>query len=451
MFHDFFTLSPHVVPVGGKTKVTLSARFVSQRLQERGELELKFLDSDALLSDNSLPAWRQYDRLPFEVLKNVPGGITFEVAPGREGEMRFVLSARRRDAETPVCEFGLYALEHDLLKLRPYRGDFHVHTSCSECASPDEDPAYVAAIGRLKGLDFIALSDHMQMIAAAAAAGFWNKFVREYRIFPAEEVHQLKEPQKTLYRHNAFLPGVHIVNFGGKWSAAAYENNHFEEYLAATARRAEALDPLLPEAVRKIIAGADWIIDKIHESGGLAIFCHPYWKPHNRYDMPPAAREAILAGGKTDAVEIVGLGSADPASLLRESNSQAVARWQSASVKAGRLLPVTGSTDSHNARANLGTQYTVVLAEECGVESIQEAVRAGRGVAVMAHPGEERRCFGGERWTAYVNFLLREYFPQHDELCAFEGLAMLKKLRGETVPVPDDDAVPNLMRRFFGQ
>ena len=46
-----------------------------------------------------------------------------------------------------------------------------------------------------------------------------------------------------------------------------------------------------------------------------------------------------------------------------------------------------------------------------------------------AHENEERRVYGNERITEYVNFLLREYYPLHDELCALEGLAMLKKLR----------------------
>ena len=451
MFHDFFTLSRQVVPTGGRTRITLSARFASQDLLGRGELVLKFMDSDSLLPDDTLPAWRQYGAIPLEVLEQPPGGVAFEVAPEQEGEMRFQLVARRQESEFPVCEFGIYALDADWMKLRPFRGDFHVHTNHSECVFAEEDPAYVTAVGRRQGLDFLALSDHMQMTAAQEAAECWSDVVREYRIFAAEEVHLLREHQKSLYRHNAFLPGAHIVNFGGSRSVSALENDHFDEFRTEVKRRAAALDRALPEAVREIIAGSDWIFDKIRESGGMAIFCHPYWKPHNRYDMPPAAREAIFAGGKFDAVEIIGIGSADPHAPARESNGQAIVRWQEACIKAGKLLPATGSTDSHNSRANLGTQYTVVLAETCEVKPIQEAVRALRGAAVMDHPGEERRCFGSERLTAYVNFLLREYYPQHDEICAFEGLAMLKKLRGEPVPELEQDAVSKLMRRFFGQ
>ena len=430
MFHDFFKLSRQTVPVGKLIQITLSARFASQQLFERGELVLKFMNSNSLTSDQCVPLWRQYDTIPFEVLDRVPGTIRFEVTAACEGELRFLLVAKRDNMELEVCQFGVYALKDDLLDLHPYRGDFHVHSNSSECAFPDEDPLHVAAIGRLRGLDFITFTDHMQMDTGKAVADFWRETVPEYQIFAAEEVHQLKSQQESLYRRNNFLPGVHIINFGGSWSVAALENDQFEQYTAEIAQRAAKLDPALSPDVRKIIAGADWIIDQIHASGGIVIFCHPYWKPHNRYDMPVEAREAIFKSNKFDAVEIIGLGTPDKNALYRENNNQAVARWQSASLAAGRMLPVTGATDSHNSRNNLGRQYSIVLAEECTVQSIKKAVTAGNCAAVMAHENEERRVYGNERITEYVNFLLREYYPLHDELCALEGLTMLKKLRG---------------------
>lgn len=429
MFHDFFKISRQTVPVGKPTAITLSARFASQLFFERGELVLKFLNSNSLTFDQCVPLWRQYDTVPFEVVDRVPGTIRFEVSAACEGEMRFLLAARKNDMELEVCQFGIYALKDDLLDLHPYRGDFHVHSNSSECAFQDEDPLHVAAIGRLKGLDFITFTDHMQMDTGKAVAEFWREAAPEYQIFAAEEVHQLKSKQKSLYRRNNFLPGVHIINFGGSWSVSALENDQFERYTAEIAGRADQLDHKLSPDVRKIVAGADWIIDKIHESGGMAIYCHPYWKPHNRYDMPTEAREAIFKNNKFDAVEIIGLGTSDKNSLCRESNNQAVARWQSACIAAGRMLPVTGATDSHNSRNNLGRQYSIVLAEDCTMSSIKKAVIAGNSVAVMAHDNEERRVYGNERITEYVNFLLREYYPLHDELCALEGLEMLKKLR----------------------
>ena len=197
MFHDFFTLSQQTVPVGKTIRITLSARFASQQFLERGELTLKFLNSNSLTMEQSVPLWRQYDTIPFEIISRTPGTISFEVSAACEGEMRFLLVAKLDNMELEVCQFGIYALEDDLLDLHPYKGDFHVHTNSSECALPDEDPLYVAAVGRLKGLDFITFADHMQMDTGKTVAGFWHQMVPDYQIFAAEEVHQLKSRQES--------------------------------------------------------------------------------------------------------------------------------------------------------------------------------------------------------------------------------------------------------------
>ncbi|MBQ6470456.1 MAG: hypothetical protein IJJ33_00605 [Victivallales bacterium] len=40
------------------------------------------------------------------------------------------------------------------------------------------------------------------------------------------------------------------------------------------------------------------------------------------------------------------------------------------------------------------------------------------------------RLWGSFRLVRYVQFLMREYFPEHDELCQTEGNMMLSALRG---------------------
>ena len=46
----------------------------------------------------------------------------------------------------------VYSLAPDLLALRPLRGDFHMHSTCSDGKQP---PAHVAARCRQIGLDFM--------------------------------------------------------------------------------------------------------------------------------------------------------------------------------------------------------------------------------------------------------------------------------------------------------
>jgi hypothetical protein len=35
------------------------------------------------------------------------------------------------------------------------------------------------------------------------------------------------------------------------------------------------------------------------------------------------------------------------------------------------------------------------------------------------------------RFAQYVNFLIREYFPEHDEACSIDGKLMLQVQRGD--------------------
>jgi hypothetical protein len=51
-------------------------------------------------------------------------------------------------------------------------------------------------------------------------------------------------------------------------------------------------------------------------------------------------------------------------------------------------------------------------------------------VAVESLPGETVRPYGPFRFVKYALFLLREVFPQHDELCVEEGRLMIEHVAG---------------------
>ncbi|RMD80591.1 MAG: hypothetical protein D6820_06475, partial [Lentisphaerae bacterium] len=54
------------------------------------------------------------------------------------------------------------------------------------------------------------------------------------------------------------------------------------------------------------------------------------------------------------------------------------------------------------------------------------------------------RAHGPFRLAKYAYFLLREYFPLHDRLCAEEGIAMMAYLEG-------DKEAANRLRTLQGQ
>jgi hypothetical protein len=60
-----------------------------------------------------------------------------------------------------------------------------------------------------------------------------------------------------------------------------------------------------------------------------------------------------------------------------------------------------------------------------------EAIKDLRSVAVEAPAGHLPRAYGPFRFVKFTQFLLREIFPQHDELCFEEGRLMLQYLSGD--------------------
>ena len=51
-------------------------------------------------------------------------------------------------------------------------------------------------------------------------------------------------------------------------------------------------------------------------------------------------------------------------------------------------------------------------------------------------PGETARAFGPFRLVRYAQFLMREVFPAHDDLCREEGRLMLEHAAGDMQAAP---------------
>lgn len=121
----------------------------------------------------------------------------------------------------------------------------------------------------------------------------------------------------------------------------------------------------------------------------------------------------------------------------------AISRWQEERAK-GKKIPVAGISDSHGCDGDLsGWYYTIIFAEKQEFDSLAEAIRAERSVAVHWIPGEHPVVVGPYRLTRFVYFLLREFYPRHDELCRVEGEIMRRDLSGND----EGDAAGEIKRR----
>ncbi len=188
----------------------------------------------------------------------------------------------------------------------------------------------------------------------------------------------------------------------------------------------------VPEGVSKFqYASCRWVTDKIHERGGLAMLCHPYWVTGGAHNIAEPLLGALLDSRFFDMLEVVSGNSSAEANGYDADVLQA-SRY--AEARAGGLkLPACGISDSHGCESNetFGRNFTVCFAPTAELADIQGAIKKGNCTAVEIMRGERPRVEGDFRLAKYTLFLLREILPQHDELCVEEGRLMIDHTAGK--------------------
>ncbi len=353
------------------------------------------------------------------------------VSPGDDGCIRFTNTYKDEQEhyidivkdEKRVVRLSVYSLNEDLVGRYPFRGDLHMHTTRSD---GNQAPAIVAANYRKNGYDFLAMTDHDSYYPSLEAINAYKDVPIEYNLVTGEEVH---------------LEGndIHIVNFGGKYSVNALMpgDHHMdvgdgkdlrsldgecpdvisvEEYKKQVNELAETLN--IPDGIEKFTyAACVWIFNHIKKADGLGIFAHPYWL-QNVLHVPESLTEYIMVTQPFDAFEVLG------GENYFEQNGWQTIRYYEDRAK-GRRYPIVGSTDSHSSVHNRNALIasTIVFAPENTREGIVYSIKDFYSVAVDSI-STELRVVGEMRFVRYATFLLREFFPLHDELCFEEGRLM---------------------------
>lgn len=357
--------------------------------------------------------------------------VQYTVTPDSDGCIRFTHTYKGEQEhyidimkeDKRVVRLSVYSLLSDLAGRYPFRGDLHMHTCRSDGR---QAPAIVAAEYRKNGYDFLAITDHDVYYGSLEAMNAFKDVPVEYTLVPGEEVH---------------LDGndIHIVNFGGKYSVNALMpgDQHIdvgpdkcyrsldgdcpdiisvEEYKSQVNELAETLN--IPEGIEKFTyAACVWIFNHIKKADGLGIFCHPYWI-QNVFHVPETLTEYIMETQPFDAFEVLG------GEAYFEQNGFQTARYYDDRIK-GRHYPVVGSTDSHSCVHNdeAFVASTIVFSPENTRECLISSIKDFYSVAVDSI-SKELRLVGETRFVRYGSFLLREFFPLHDELTFEEGRLM---------------------------
>lgn len=348
------------------------------------------------------PNYHETEALDYVTVKATGGVLRFTYTFETEQQYRVQLM---KD-DTASCVMPLYALREDLYGLTPLRGDFHTHSFRSD---GKRDPSALAGHFREQNYDCFALTDHNRFYPGGEIDEVYAGVNCGITRVLGEEVH---------------APGsiVHIIHVGGKKSVAAQYINDREGYERGVAECMTRVPDSVPEKYRARYAMAMWVTDRIHEAGGFAIFPHPYWTPASRiYNVNDEFATILLTSGMFDGYELIG-------GMKQEENNRSVALWNDLRAE-GLDLTVVGSSDVHGITAadTFPHYFTILFAEQNENDSIIDALRAHRSVAVEANGCEydrQYRCYGSLRLVSYAQFLLKYFFSERQRIASGEGVAM---------------------------
>ena len=395
-----------------------------------------------------------YDITPdykrFPIVADADGGFTFTHTFTSEQEyfLRFEDAEGKR-----INQFPVYCVDGDLIGRYPFIGDLHIHTTYSDGR---QKPAVACADYRRHGYDFMVVSDHRKYYPSLEAIDFYKDVPTELHIVPGEEVHL--PPVDGM--HN----DVHIVNFGGEYSInaltegeAVREKGTDPKYRSLCGECPPSMTKDEYDAMmRKLCAEADlpdnidryayvcckWIFDEIRKANGLGIFAHPYWIA-NVFHVPEAFTEYMMETQPFDAFEVLG------GENYYEQNGFQTIRYYEDRIK-GRRYPIVGSTDSHNSHEsnrNALICSTIVFAPENERRTLIDSIKNFYSVAVDTI-STEFRLVGESRFIRYASFLLKYFFPLHDELCAEEGRLMKQYACG--TPAEKEEALA-VLKAMYGR
>lgn len=418
--HDY-DIFPKVFPVGVNAEITVKPQGVHSNFSGEYKIMVLRIDSGSIVHEFS--AWNHTD---YYVSPCEDGFLRFTYIAEKEGEL--AVRIYKKGSDSCLVQLNLYTLEADLAARIPLRGDLHVHT----CRSADahSDPAIVCADYRMKGYDFIVITDHGQYYPSLEAIRAYKDVETGLNILPGEEVHL---PQTDVHIVNAGgLFSINALAYGGDINERRYDESVIppdilteEQYNRELDKIDATLVDVPPDVNKRWYTVCVWAFDKIREAGGLGIFAHPFWI-EDMYNVPEALTRYMLAKKPFDAFEVLG------GECYYHQNGLQTAMYYD-EYKRGNVLPIVGSTDSHNSTENNRKSAicsTIVFAHKNERADLLQSIRDKYSVAVDTISAEYR-LVGEYRLQKYACYLMENYYPLHDRSAYSSGEIMRKYYLGD--------------------
>ena len=425
--HDY-DIFPKVFPVGVSADITVKPLGVHTKFSGEYKIMVQRLDGGHI--GHEFSAWNHTD---YFVTPCEDGCLRFTYTADKEGEL--AVRIYKKDSDRRTVQLNLYALAEDMADRIPLRGDLHMHTCRSDGHG---DPAVVCADYRMKGYDFIVVTDHSRYYPSLEAIRAYKDVKTALNILPGEEV---------------LLPqtDVHIVNAGGLFSINGlfdYLRNYIETNGDIDARRFDdtvtppdivtdeqynreldaieaSLTDVPADVNKRWYAVCVWAFDKIREAGGLGIFAHPYWIS-DMWQIHEPFTQYMLANKPFDAFEVLG-----GENYYQQNGFQTAIYYDE--YRRGNVLPIVGSTDSHNStenNRNAAICSTIVFAHKNERADILQSIKDKYSVAVDTISAEYR-LVGEHRFQKYACYLMENFYPLHDRAAYSDGEIMRKYYLGE--------------------
>jgi len=352
-----------------------------------------------------------------------------------KGEQEHLIILEKDGVE--LCRLHVYSLYDDLYDAYPLKGDFHVHSYRSDGT---RDPAALAGFYREQGYDLFSLTDHNRFYPGGEIDEIYNGVNTGFIRVTGEEVHAPTNP-------------IHIVRVGGRDSVCEQYFKYPEKYNCEIEEYEKKVPSDIPREYVSRYARAMWATDKIHESGGIAIFPHPYWRPRNQvFNVCDDFARILLKSGMFDAYELIG-------GMTQTDINRSVNLWAELKEE-GVNIPVVGSSDVHVIENSVYFPFifTILFAKDKSEKGILNAIKDGNCVAVEANGNDEcsrqHRAYGKLRYVSYAQYLIEYFYPKYQRLCSAGGVFMrlyaLNDTPRELVELCTNEA-EKFKDRFFGK
>ncbi len=366
--------------------------------------------------------------------------IQFEFSPNLIGEYIVSLYHEGRNrTDKPLLMKSFFVVPDHLLKLKPFKGDLHLHTHYSD---GEESPVYMAAKAREIGLDYAAITDHRYYESSLEAIREADRHQFDILLFPGEEINYQLGLGHILSINAEESIDRKLRPRGEKDSMQSIVNGLYAEFSPEIEKR-KLLDGVDP----KLYAYSYGIVKKIREAGGLAIIAHPYWVTENVFDLVSSTYDQILRDRHFDALEIFG-------ESTLEEHMLSLSRFQTELPRDPVIAFVSNSDAHRSVNHNPGKNWSVTFAEQLDKTSILKAIRNKLTTACISTGKNETIVVGPFLLTEYTYFLFREFFPYHDEICRILGglyQSMLREEKGDLRKQKElQESLNQLYKKYFG-